>query len=364
MRDERPVSNYSLMSVGTVTALHQNPRRLRLLSFAGALVTIAVVWAAPAPAGPHTSESIRQGMFSTCFADENVGWAVGDLGRIFHTTDGAKTWEIQSAGTKRPFVAITCIDAQRAWMAGQNGQIANTTDGGKTWTMQESGTERQLLSIKFVDAQNGITVGDFGTILRTENGGATWSKVAVPTDTKLPEDMIGIVEPGDIVLYALSYADANHIGIVGEFGVILISEDGGRTFQSRDSMVETTLFGVFMGEQGKAWALGLEAEMLSSVDGGLTWKKEKVPTPPGFSLALYDLEVRGNLGWAVGNSGYMLTSADGGVSWNLVDVSSQMGSYWLREVSLLPSGKGYAVGANGLILTIDGAKYTPNKQQL
>lgn len=331
------------------------------------IAAAVIVWAATAgPALAETFESgqIRQGLFSTCFVNEQNGWAVGDLGRIFHTTDGGKTWETQSAGTKRPFVTSACTDANNVWIAGQAGQIAHSTDAGKTWTAQQSGTDRQILSIQFIDAKNGFAVGDFGTMLRTEDAGSTWTKVAVPTDLHLPEDMIGIVEPGDIVLYSISYADAQHIGIVGEFGVILISQDGGRTFASKASNIESTLFGVFMGEGGKGWAVGLEAVMLATTDGGETWKPQAIKTPPGFSLALYDIEVRGNNGWAVGNSGYLLNSTDGGTTWNLVEVPPQMGSYWFREVSLLQNGKGFVVGSTGLILTLDGSKYTPNKTKL
>jgi photosystem II stability/assembly factor-like uncharacterized protein len=107
------------------------------------------------------------------------------------------------------------------------------------------------LSIQFSDPQRGIAVGDFGTILRTENGGANWTKVPVPADTKLPEDMIGIVEPGDIVLYSVSYADPQRLAIVGEFGVILVSQDGGLTFQSKASGIESTVRHL-SGEQGRA----------------------------------------------------------------------------------------------------------------
>src|SRR5215470_10526539 len=52
---------------------------------------------------------LRQNLYSTCFVSEDEGWAVGDLGRIFHTTNGGLSWEIQDSGTKRPFVAITCV---------------------------------------------------------------------------------------------------------------------------------------------------------------------------------------------------------------------------------------------------------------
>jgi len=356
------VLNSSLLAIWKVAA-----RTIERTAAASFCLTLAILVTAPLhldAAEIVEAANVRQGLFASCFVNEKEGWAVGDLGRIFHTTDGAKTWEIQSAGTKRPFVSVGCIDSNTAWIAGQAGDMAHTTDGGKTWTMQTSGTDRQILSVQFIDAQHGMAVGDFGTMLRTEDGGAHWMKVAVPADTQLPEDMIGIVEPGDIVLYSISYGDPQHIAIVGEFGVILMSEDGGQTFSSRASNVETTLFGVFLGEQGKGWAVGLEAEMLSTNDGGATWKREKVKTPAGFSLALYDIEVRGGLGWAVGNSGYLLTSNDGGTTWNLVEVPPQMGSYWFREVSLLPNSKGFVVGSTGLILTLEGTKFTASKPKL
>lgn len=354
------MSNSTTLANRKVAA--QTARHGTALHFATTVALILV--SAAATAETIKSADIRQGLFSACFANDKEGWVVGELGRIFHTTDGAQTWDVQNAGTKQSFVATACVDSNHAWIAGQAGQMARTTDGGKTWNKLNSGTDRQILSMHFTDAQNGIAVGDFGTILRTENGGTTWEKVAVPEDTQLPEDMIGIVEPGDIVFYAVSFATPQTLAIVGEFGVILMSTDGGRTFQSKTSPTESTLFGVFVGEGGRGWAVGLEAIMLATTDGGETWTEVKVPTPPGFSLALYDIEVRGTLGWAIGNSGFLLNSTDGGGTWNLVEVSSQMASYWFREVSLLPGGKGYIVGSTGLVLTLDGKQYTPNKSQL
>jgi len=331
----------------------------------GAAAIFSLCLAGPAWAGEIvSSDMVRQNLYSTCFVNERVGWAVGDLGRIFYTTDGAKTWEVQNAGTKRPFVSVHCLDESNAVIAGQVGEIARTQDAGKTWSMHESGTDRQLLSVSFVDAKVGIAVGDFGTIVRTEDGGATWAKIPVPVDTQLPEEYFGIIEPGDIVLYAASWGTPDIVTVVGEFGVILTSKDRGLTFQQQPSPVATTLFGVFLADSQRGWAVGMEAVMLATNDGGATWVQEKVATPPGFSLALYDLEIRGNLGWAVGNSGFLLTTADAGGTWKLVEVPPQMGSYWFREISLLPNGKGFIVGSTGMVLSLDGAKFTASKQQL
>jgi len=310
-----------------------------------------------------SAADVRQNLFASCFVSDDEGWAVGDLGRIFHTTDGAKTWQLQSAGTKRPFVSIACPDKTHLWVSGQAGQIAHSTDGGASWQMQKSGTDRQLLDIKFANLTRGLAVGDFGTLLRTEDGGNTWTKIPLPEDTKLPPDVAEVVQPGDVVLYSASFGTADAVWIAGEFGVILGSTDGGQTWHGQTSPVDTSLFSIHFVDAQRGWAVGIEATLLATTDGGMNWKKQEVETPKGFSLALYDVSVRGDYGWAVGNSGYMLNSKDGGTTWHLVDVPVQMGSSWFRGVSLLPGGRGFVVGAKGLVLAANGTAFTPLKQQ-
>src|SRR5262249_47559811 len=127
---------------------------------------LALAGAAAARAGETwPAEEMRQNLFASCFVTDQEGWTVGDLGRIFHTVDGGKTWERLDAGTKRPFVSISC-NGGTMWIAGQVGQIARSTDGGKTWQTQQSGTQRQLLDIAFANNLRGVAVGDYGTLLR------------------------------------------------------------------------------------------------------------------------------------------------------------------------------------------------------
>ena len=98
-----------------------------------ALLLAHLAWLSPAARAEGTATSlreVRQSLFGTCFANEREGWMVGELGRIFHTSDGAQTWERQDAGTKRPFLAISCLDANRAWIAGKEGIVYATRDGG------------------------------------------------------------------------------------------------------------------------------------------------------------------------------------------------------------------------------------------
>lgn len=307
------------------------------------------------------ARDVRQNLFSVCFKNAREGWAVGDLGRIFHTVDGGQNWRFYSAGTKRPFVAVSCV-GDKLWVAGQGGQIAFSPDGGLNWHTQPSGTTRNLLDIEFANPQRGIAVGDFGTLLRTEDGGSTWSKISLPENVELPPDIAEVVQPGDVILYAIAFADQDHVWIVGEFGVILFSHDGGVTWQQQKSGVETTLFGVTALDSQRAWAVGMEGVLLATEDGGATWVKQPAPMPKGFVLPLYDVAVRGLFGWAVGNSGLLLYSQDAGKTWKLYDIPVRMAGSWFRGVTLFPDGRGYVVGSRGLVLALDRDKMTPLKE--
>ena len=327
--------------------------------------TVVALWARPSAAVDRIPlAELRQNLFATCFVSNDEGFMVGDLARIFHTTDGGKTWAHSEAPNKLSLVALSCVDKTHLWASGQAGEIVFSSDGGATWQLQTSGIKRQLLDIAFANPQRGLAVGDFGTMVRTDDGGATWSKVALPADVKLPPDVAEVVEPGDIVLYSVTFADADHAWAAGEFGTILASNDGGVTWRQQNSSVETSLFGVSFADTQRGWAVGIEATLLATTDGGSTWHKEAIQTPKGFLLALYDVQVRGNYGWAVGNSGFLLNSQDAGATWQLVSVPIQMGSSWLRGLSLFTDGRGFIVGARGLVLTADRDKFTASKERL
>jgi photosystem II stability/assembly factor-like uncharacterized protein len=114
---------------------------------------VALVARAPlAAAAPVSLREIRQGLFGTCFAAAREGWMVGELGRVFHTADGGATWERQDAGTKRPFLAVACVDARTAWIAGKEGIVYGTTDGGATWRPAATGSNRHVFSVEFANA--------------------------------------------------------------------------------------------------------------------------------------------------------------------------------------------------------------------
>src|SRR5690348_35837 len=120
-----------------------------------AALLLLVTVTAPAAGMPLTLRGFRQGLFGACLASERDGWMVGEMGRIFHPTDGGETWERQEAGTKRPFLAVACLDPRTAWIAGKEGIVYGTTDGGATWAEAHTGSGRHIFSLAFVNAARG-----------------------------------------------------------------------------------------------------------------------------------------------------------------------------------------------------------------
>src|SRR5262249_27905627 len=63
---------------------------------------------------------------------------------------------------------------KNVWAACESGWVWHTTDGGQTWTWQRAGANITLRSIAFIDAQRGFVVGNFGLLLATNDGGQNW----------------------------------------------------------------------------------------------------------------------------------------------------------------------------------------------
>ena len=98
------------------------------------------------------------------FYDALVGWGVGPLGEIYHTTDGSFNWHAQESGVSTMLLDVQFLNSRIGWVVGEGGVILNTTDSGETWSAQSSGTSESLMALKFIDEDNGWAVGAGGTV--------------------------------------------------------------------------------------------------------------------------------------------------------------------------------------------------------
>ncbi|MCK2086804.1 YCF48-related protein [Thauera aromatica] len=164
-----------------------------------------------------------------------------------------------------------------------------------------------------------VTVGDRGVVLLSDDRGRTWRQSS------------GV--PANAMLTAVSFADARHGWAVGHWGTILHTADGGETWrvQRVDTAEDRPLFSVHFSDPQNGIAVGLWALMLRTRDGGRSWEEVELPAPPGETRADANLmrifqSPRGDL-FIAGERGSVLRSTDGGETWSW-HPTGYRGTFW------------------------------------
>lgn len=112
---------------------------------------------------------------------------------------------------------------------------------------------------------------------------------------------------------------ANRVIGVGDYGTVLLSDDGVRFHQAKSVPVSSALTSVSFIDYNNGWAVGHWGVILNTVDGGEHWAVQRVDTGedrPLFSVHFYDAQH----GLAVGLWSLVLTTDNGGKSWSPVSL--------------------------------------------
>jgi photosystem II stability/assembly factor-like uncharacterized protein len=169
----------------------------------------------------------------------------------------------------------------------------------------------------------------------------------------------------DINYNGFYFHDANEGWLVGEFGTVYHTTDGGKNWKYHPTpelspkvaedeweMPRPTLFDVYFADRNRGFILGIEGTFLKTEDGGKEWKKIDVPT----ERSLYAIDAVGDKCWAVGDRGVYMVSTDGGNTWSYKDgVIHTKG--WLCSITFIDEKTGWVVGKSGAVFkTVDGGE--------
>ena len=109
-------------------------------------------------------------------------------------------------------------------------------------------------------------------------------------------------------------AAGSRLVVVGERGHVLVSTEGGARWRQAKVPIRALLTAIHMHDERTGWAVGHDAAILRTGDGGETWTL--VHRAPEKELPLLDVWFRdGKTGFAVGAYGYFLATRDGGDTW-------------------------------------------------
>lgn len=168
-----------------------------------------------------------------------------------------------------------------------------------------------------------VVVGDRGVVMISDDQGVTFRQAkSVPTRATLT---------------SVSFVDNKHGWAVGHWGVVLNTQDGGETWQlQRDDLAsDQPLFAVWFKDRQNGFAAGLFSLLITTHDGGKTWVRSKLPAVSGNKASDVNLfgifpDRKGNV-LLTGEQGLIYRSRDSGAAWEVMQTGAR-GTFWTGRV--------------------------------
>lgn len=237
----------------------------------GAVIVGASIHPSLSPQAPGQAETIapaeppRHVFLDLAWAGEAVV-AVGENGQIWRSTDQGETWSAVPSGTDVLLTSGAFSTATNGWAVGHLGTVLRTQDGGRTWAQVQLTINRPAhftaMDVAFADEQTGYIVGSEGSVLQTRDGGNTWQQSS-PAHASYTLTGITTLPSG----LAIVVADNGHI---------YRKAPDAEHWELSQSSYYQHLFGVVAtGTEDGVLAYGADGTILLSEDGGVSWEQQK-----------------------------------------------------------------------------------------
>lgn len=282
--------------------------------------------------------------------NQNYAWICGFNGVTLRSTDRGKTWQASVINGNYQLESIHFVNEKVGYTSGQlndvggvgiRGALFKSTDGGITWREVTPPQATDLWGNYFVTPNTGLVIGnacrDPQMFHRTTDGGATWKTFygsqlnSALCDVQIFEEnglgyatssgLLWITRDGgitwsvfsqtgsrdwqeELAIYNSSFMIPYSTGCSGNDGGggVRISVDGGKNW--RDHYTGKPMFGSFLKNELRGWAVGWDRTIIYTSNGGRDWSDDNC----GVEGDLDDIWfLNDTTGWVVGQGVYEYT---------------------------------------------------------
>lgn len=138
--------------------------------------------------------------------------------------------------------------------------------------------------------------------------------------------------------------------VVGSRGHILVSQDDGSSWTQAKVPSRVALTSVYFSDRDNGWAVGHDATIVKTTDGGLTWSRVHFAPKQEKPLLSVRFDSNGKIGYAYGAYGYVLKSMDSGKTWQeqaIGDADGEPDDFHLNAVAESKDGTLYLAAEAG-----------------
>jgi photosystem II stability/assembly factor-like uncharacterized protein len=253
------------------------------------------------PAVP--SDFAKKGMASGIARQGNSLVAVGPRGLILVSSDGSATWKQVASPVSTDLASVKFTDATTVWAVGHDAVALRSTDAGMSWQKMLDGRSVYTLMRDHYE-QQAKSGNEAGTQMLAE---VQRSVAGSASKNVLPAPFLDVW-----------FANANEGYLVGAFGLILHTTDGGKQWQPwverLDNERRFHLYAV-TGDGAQAWISG-EQGLLLRLDAK-TGRFAKVATP--YNGTFFGVQLHGARVTAFGLRGNVYSRESDAAAWNKIE---------------------------------------------
>jgi len=289
------------------------------------------------PVDIHT----KSNPLALAFTDSQHGFLVGSNRLILETAAGGASWEERALDlpAEENFRLISVdFSGDEGWIVGQPGLLLHSTDRGQSWSRLFLDTKLpgEPYLVTALGRSSAELATNVGAVYRTRDSGSSWQAEV--------EDAAGAVRD------LRRSGDGRYVSVSGLGNFFATWNPGEGVWTPHQRVSSQRLQAMGFQPDGGLWMLARGAQLRFSADANNAddWSKPIIPITNGYGYLDMAWDPSGTI-WAGGGSGTLLSSADGGKTWRKDPVGAQQPTNFSR-IAFLPDGKGFVLGERGSLL--------------